>query len=295
MRTLVEERTWPSSTRAISELRLTVEYESATFWGRNFGRGKLNIDIIDYPGEWLLDLPLLGKSFAEWSAQAVALSRLPNRARLAKDWQQKLSQIDRKAPEDETVARELAASFTDYLRVCREDETALSTLPPGRFLMPGDMEGSPALTFSPLDLDNKASPVSGSLHAMMARRYESYKSLVVKPFFREHFARIDRQIVLVDALQALNAGPEAVADLETALTDILHCFRPGSGSWLSSILGNRTDKILFAATKADHLHHENHDRLEANSETPCQQGDGPGAIFGCRGRNRGTCRRPLHS
>ncbi len=46
---------------------------------------------------------------------------------------------------------------------------------------------------------------------MMERRYEAYKTHVVKPFFREHFARIDRQIVLVDALTAINRGPEAVA------------------------------------------------------------------------------------
>ena len=41
----------------------------------------------------------------------------------------------------------------------------------------------------------------------MERRYEAYKTHVVKPFFREHIARLDRQIVLVDAMQALNAGP----------------------------------------------------------------------------------------
>ena len=37
----------------------------------------------------------------------------------------------------------------------------------------------------------------------MERRYEAYKDVVVRPFFREHFARLDRQIVLVDALAAL--------------------------------------------------------------------------------------------
>ena len=41
---------------------------------------------------------------------------------------------------------------------------------------------------------------------MMARRYEAYKAHVVRPFFRDHFARLDRQIVLVDALSALNSG-----------------------------------------------------------------------------------------
>ena len=61
----------------------------------------------------------------------------------------------------------------------------------------------------------------------MERRFEAYKSIVVKPFFREHFARLDRQIVLVDTLQAINRGPEAVKDLEHALGDVLACFRAG--------------------------------------------------------------------
>jgi predicted YcjX-like family ATPase len=97
---------------------------------------------------------------------------------------------------------------------------------------------------------------------MMERRYEAYKSIVVKPFFREHFARLDRQIVLIDALQAVNRGPEAVQDLERALGDVLACFRPGKNSLLSSLVRRRIDKVLVAATKADHLHHESHDRLE---------------------------------
>ena len=98
---------------------------------------------------------------------------------------------------------------------------------------------------------------------MMARRYEAYKSAVVRPFFRDHFARLDRQIVLVDALSALNAGPAAVADLEAALADILSAFRLGRTNWLTGLVRRRIDRILFAATKADHLHHRDHDRLEA--------------------------------
>ncbi len=71
---LVDERTWPDSTRAISELRLTIEYESASGWNRLFSAGKLSVDIVDYPGEWLLDLPLLGKSYAEFSRDAFELA-----------------------------------------------------------------------------------------------------------------------------------------------------------------------------------------------------------------------------
>ena len=40
LKALLEDRIWPNSTRAISELRLTLEYESASAWNRTFGRGK---------------------------------------------------------------------------------------------------------------------------------------------------------------------------------------------------------------------------------------------------------------
>ena len=45
-----------------------------------------------------------------------------------------------------------ARLFTDYLRACRDERFAMSLLPPGRFLMPGNLKGSPALTFAPLEL-----------------------------------------------------------------------------------------------------------------------------------------------
>ncbi|MGI9365055.1 MAG: YcjX family protein [Rhizobiaceae bacterium] len=261
---LLEDRVWPSSTSAISQLRIKIEFESASTWSRTFGAGSLTLDIVDYPGEWLLDLPLLGKSYDQWASEAIAMAHLPNRKDEAKHWLKMLETVDGNEPADEMRARELAETFTAYLKACRQDKTALSTLPPGRFLMPGDLEGSPALTFAPIAPPAHEEVKSDdSLHAMMSRRYESYKSIVVKPFFRDHFARMDRQIVLVDVLQALNAGAESVKDLETALMEILECFNHGKRSWLTSLFTARTDRILFAATKADHLHHENHDRLEA--------------------------------
>jgi predicted YcjX-like family ATPase len=129
--------------------------------------------------------------------------------------------------------------------------------------MPGDLEGSPALTFSPLPMEEGAAIKAGSLGALMERRYEAYKTHIVRPFFRDHFARLDRQIVLVDALSALNSGPAAVRDLEAAMGDVLRAFRTGQSGLISRIFRPRIDRILFAATKADHLHHTSHDRLEA--------------------------------
>ena len=63
---------WPESTRRISQLRRVLKFQSQHWWAGWAGPSTLNLDIVDYPGEWLLDLPLLSLSFAEWSAQALA-------------------------------------------------------------------------------------------------------------------------------------------------------------------------------------------------------------------------------
>lgn len=254
-------RTWPQSTRRISEVRIRLAFERAE--GLRAGPAELVIDIVDYPGEWLLDLPLLDKDYRQWSTETLEASASAARATLAADWRAFTLATDAGAPADEDVARKGADLFTAYLRSCRADSYALSTLPPGRFLMPGDLEGSPALTFAPLKLDAAHHYGPETLAGMMERRYEAYKTHVVTPFFRAHFARLDRQIVLVDTLAALNAGPAAMRDLEIALAEILQAFRAGRNSLISSLFKPRIDKILFAATKADHLSHVGHDRLEA--------------------------------
>lgn len=254
-------RAWPSSTRRIAELRIEIDYQSAKGWLGGLirpGVSRLTLDLVDYPGEWLLDLPLMEKSYRGWSSETLdAAARGARKAPFAV-FLDRLAAVDPTAPAEESVAQDLAQRFTAALAACRAD--GLSSLPPGRFLMPGDLEGSPALTFAPLRVGEGA---PSPLARMMERRFEAYKSHVVQPFFREHFSRLDRQIVLVDVLSALNEGTAALADLELALAEVLAAFRIGANSWLSDLFAPRIDRVLFAATKADHLHHQNHDRLEA--------------------------------
>ena len=264
VRTLVSERRWPSSTTDISELRLVIDYQR-----QNGADRSLTLDIVDYPGEWLLDLPLLNKGFEQWSAESLALSREGPRKRLAAPWHEHLATLSAEGRADEQAALTSARLFTEYLRACRDERFAMSLLPPGRFLMPGNLANSPALTFAPLEVPAGGSAPDGSLWAMMVRRYEAYKDAVVRPFFRDHFARLDRQIVLVDALAAFNSGPEALHDLESALAGILDCFRIGRSSFFSSMFRPRIDRILFAATKADHLHHSSHDRRDEPDHRRC--------------------------
>ncbi len=245
---------WPESTRAVSELRLSFRIAPYGVLGGLTGPRVLHLDIVDYPGEWLLDLALLDKSYAQWSEEVLA--RLPHRPEGAAYLAQARAEDGARAL-DEVRATALAASFTQYLQAARA--AGWSDCSPGRFLLPGDLAGSPALTFAPLP---PSGTPRGSMGAEMARRFEAYKSRVVQPFFRQHFAKLDRQIVLVDVLGAIHQGPRALEDLRRTMADVLGAFKPGRSRFLSSILGGkRVEKILFAATKADHLHHTQHAAL----------------------------------
>lgn len=254
---------WPDSTRSISELRLSLKVRPKGLLSGLSGPRTIHLDIVDYPGEWLLDLALLDKSYVEWASET--LERIAPRPQ-AQDYLAQARAADVAASHDEPIAQSLAQAFSTYLLAARDAGFADCT--PGRFLLPGDLAGSPALTFAPLpEAAPGAGSKRGSLLREMERRYDAYKSKVVKPFFRDHFARIDRQVVLVDALGAIHNGPQAVEDLRHAMADILSAFRPGRNAFLTRILlGKRVEKILFAATKTDHLHHTQHARLTAIME-----------------------------
>jgi predicted YcjX-like family ATPase len=235
---------WPASTRMLSQLRMGLRWKPAGLVDRRIRPVReLTLDIIDYPGEWLLDLALIERSFADWSAEALAMLRQGPRAELARPFLARLETLDPAAPADDVTLAELGQ---------------------GRFLVPGDLEGAPVLAFSPLPEPRGRVP-SDSLYAVAAERFDQYRKRIVGRFFREHFARLDRQVVLVDLPGALSAGADAVEDLKLALTESLGAFRYGRGHGMIGRLlsGVRIDRVLFAATKADQVPAAQHARLDA--------------------------------
>ncbi|MHA7866084.1 MAG: YcjX family GTP-binding protein [Salipiger thiooxidans] len=251
---------WPDSTRAVSQLRLSLKLRPTGLLAGVSGARNIHLDIVDYPGEWLLDLRLMDKSYTEWAEETLA--RIATRPGGA-DYVAMARAEDSARRFEEPRAKALAAQYTEALHMARN--AGFSDCTPGRFLLPGEKEGSPALTFAPLPRIDQ--PPRQSLWREMERRFEAYKAQIVKPFFRDHFSRIDRQVVLVDALGAIHSGPAAMEDLRRTMAEILGAFRPGGNAFLSQLLrGRRVEKILFAATKADHLHHAQHGRLTAIME-----------------------------
>ncbi len=279
---------WPEGTRHISQLRLTIVYQCNQLLNQFLGPAKLHIDLIDYPGEWLLDLPLLDMDYESWSKSVFEFANEPHAKPHAANWLEATEQLCNNnlhsketasadnppatklahatvSPSTEGNAKLLADHFTAFLTTTRQNAPDLPTIPPGRFLMPGDLKGSPALTFAPMNLpqtNNTTSSELITLKNLMQRRYEAYKELIIRPFYRKFFTRLDRQIILVDVLSNLSAGQNHLNQLQSTLCNILRSFNPGQKHWLSSIWNKKIDRLVFAATKADHLHHHSHDQLQ---------------------------------
>ncbi|QBG37441.1 YcjX family protein [Litorilituus sediminis] len=255
---------WPEPTHGISELRLAIRYQPKSSLLRYAtDMATLTVDITDYPGEWLLDLPMLKQTFEQWSDVTLALLKQAPRNSYAQEFLNKIADIDPFAPANEEQIAQLSAEYTQLLHQFRH-ELGLSVIQPGRFILPGELAGAPILEFFPyagfddIDLNRYQNADDTSFIGMLRARFIEYKESVVRKFYQKHFSRFDRQIVLADCLNPLNKGEESFADLELAISMILESYRYGQSGIFSRVFSPRIDKLLFAATKADHVTPEQH-------------------------------------
>lgn len=129
---------------------------------------------------------------------------------------------------------------------------------------------------------------------MLRERFNYYCEKVVKGFYKNHFLRFDRQIVLVDCLQPLNSGPQAFNDMRLALTQLMQSFHYGQRTLFRRLFSPVIDKLLFAATKADHVTIDQHANMVSLLQQLIQDARKmrrlKGLVWIARGWPR--CRRP---
>ena len=260
---------WPRATADISEIGIDIRFVPTGLIGDLLGRvsggaATLKLRIVDYPGEWLLDLPLLSQTYAEWSRAMLLLWRRGLRADVSKDFFAFIADHPADEASSEAVAKQ-AHDLYRALLIAARDRHGLSYLQPGRFVCPGALGDVPYLWFAPLDMPETVErPAAGSLGALMEQRFEVYKKEVVAKFYESYFRNYARQIVLVDVLGALLAGREAFEDTRLATEAILESFRYGQHNILTKLIGSaRVEKVLFAATKADHIPDSQRDHMSA--------------------------------
>ena len=249
---------WCQSTRGVSETRLAIRFERQSGLLRHFKEhGTLYLDIFDYPGEWLLDLPLLNLDFQQWSLEQAKITS-GIRQQFAQDWLDKLKKLDLRAVVNEDVLAQIAKSYTDYLLACKAE--GMQFIQPGRFVLPGELEGAPVLQFFPLlHLSEeqwqklKREAKSNSYFAVLNKRYDYYRNKVVKGFYENYFSTFDRQVILADCLTPLNHSQQAFIDMQTGLNQLFKNFHYGKRNLLNRLFSPNIDKLMFVATKADHI------------------------------------------
>lgn len=258
---------WPVPTRGVSEIRLKLRYRTQDSLLRHFKEtSTLYLEIVDYPGEWLLDLPMLEQDYLTWSQQMKTLLK-GERGEWAEPWLALCRQLDPDAPADEQQLAAIAQAYTDYLHRCKA--AGFHFIQPGRFVLPGDMAGAPGLQFFPFITDLMPDPsrlakaAKSSVLGMLRDRYQYYCDHVVNGFYKHYFQHFDRQIVLVDCLTPLNRGPQAFTDMRLALTQLMQSFHYGKRTLLRRLFSPCIDKLLFAASKADHVTADQHANLVA--------------------------------
>lgn len=114
---------WPDGAKTISQLRWSFRLAPSGMLSALSLPRMLHLDIVDYLGEWLLDL-----SYEQWAAAALASAE---KRREARAFYALLSGVDGSAPFDDVTASGLAVAYAGYLQQARR--AGFSNLTPSRF------------------------------------------------------------------------------------------------------------------------------------------------------------------
>lgn len=268
---------WPNSTTGISEIRLAIRYQRQHSLLRHIKEtSTLYLDIFDYPGEWLLDLPLLSLSYKEWSQTQQAVHK-DKRFELAQPWLQAVKKVDLFAKTNENLLADLSQQYTDYLLACKAE--GMQYIQPGRFVLPTEnSKGAPVFQFFPLLDLNQAEwekleqSDKNSLFHTLKKRYEHYQKKIVRPFYEDYFSTFDRQVILADCLTPLNYGYNEFMEMKLGLQQLFNHFHYGNRSLFSRLFSSNIDKLLFIASKADHITSDQIPNLESLMRQLVQEG-----------------------
>jgi uncharacterized protein len=242
---------WPERTMAVSMLALDVDLPREGLLAA-VGPQRRRLEFLDYPGEWLLDLPLLTQDFAGWSEATLHRLETLERADITRPFMAFVRGLPVGVGAEEALTLAGHRLYADLLRRLRDD-AGLAFLQPGRFLMPPPGAAPPWTEFFPL-------PGRSSLANLMQTRFNAYVDAVRRDLMSPMFGDLDGLVVLTDVLSALNQGPSAFNDAQLALAaaaDALRWDRSWT-DWLAAFARFELPprfigRVAFVATKADHI------------------------------------------
>src|SRR3984957_5060712 len=199
---------WPARTTAVSLLAFDIGVSREGLLAP-LGSQRWRLEFLDYPGEWLLDLPLLGQDFAAWSEATLRRLEAFGSAETARGFLGFVRGMPVGVAADEALAASGHRLYTEVLHRMR-DEAGLAFLQPGRFLMPPPGAPPPWTQFFPL-------PGRSPLANLMRTRFDAYLDAVRRDLMSPMFGDLDGLVVLADLLSGLHQGQPAFATGQLAL------------------------------------------------------------------------------
>lgn len=228
---------WPNGTSSITSTLL--EFESKAQFSL-LGNSKFRIEIIDYPGEWILDIALLNKNYEQWSSEVITWMEKIDETSV-RGYLAKLKRLDSRSLQ--TQEQELHQHYSDIVKELKAKH--YSNITPGRFLMPSDLAGDPMLLFAPIP------KATSALHQAFKERYDTYLKEIVKKIQLEHFRGFDKQIVLIDIVEALQHGAQCYSDMKEGLRNMLSLYDHRNKNFIAQWFKPSINNVTFVATKAD--------------------------------------------
>jgi predicted YcjX-like family ATPase len=258
----LRERRWPASTKNISTFAVDITLRrSNQLLQQLLGDETTRLVIHDYPGEWLMDLPMIEQSFIDWSAHTFAQQSSEPQKSLAQRWNDFVHHFDFTQPANEANTMRLIHAYRDYLQKAKAD--GVTRLQPGALLLPPEAFDMARWGFCPLPAKITANPRHPWV-LTFKKRYRRFIHDWVTHFRDDFFRYSDKQIILTDLLEGLNYGKAYLYEMQETMNHLIASFVYGKRQWYERLhkpLG--ITKVAFVASKIDMIPEQEQSNLLA--------------------------------
>jgi len=255
---------WPDPTSHLSGCIIEITYKRDSLFNSILGdTSKLQIEIRDYPGEWLLDIPLLEQDYLSWCCDMTELMMQTQRRDLMGELFNQLQSLKPLDKLSELEIDKLGQLYSAFLIRCKEQ--GMTLVQPGHMLLSGQHDNFkpfiPLLNLHHYDKKALMQAEAGSVYRVMEQRYIDYVKETVKPFYNDYFKSIDRQVILIDTLKALSGGRANFDDMMIAFTRIIDSYRVGLTGFIKKLVFPKVERIVFLSSKPDRVLSNQHENL----------------------------------
>lgn len=247
----LENQRWPEPTETLYGFKLVVRLrQTGSLKKYLLPHTDVVFEFLDYPGEWITDLPMLSKNYAQWSDSSWAQQMSVPQSFYAHDWHGFVQVYDFDQEPTKERVRELVEVYRCYLQKAKKG--GISMLQPGSFLIAGSGFDWKGFGFTPLPA-KISSDVSHPWTQRFIENYRYFTESWLKPLKQSSFRQADKQIILVDLLAGLNHSKQHLLQLKETLSHLSETFVYGNPNWFErKVLKKQAiGRVAFVATKAD--------------------------------------------